>query len=423
MNNISRLTEAMTGIDDALISGAMVEKSASRRPGRLKYLAVAACLLFAVTAGVIGISQRQALPVAPADEYSDTEVGGCGEFVTVDPEPSVIWTEEELRGSQFGELFPTVIPEGYEVKGDIALIGDTIVAATLQKGVYYKTRSTIDIKIADKSWFEDELNTNRKNGGVYFECNGLGAVYTMTEGEDLSALTSAVMSASCFTDREIAEIPHSYDSLEVSTFCEHKYYNVAHSGEPKLYQFQHADMAGYVCTATFEEYWHDMICADCGEVFGGYTKVCAEHHSNRDDFIVTQVDEKGFSHGYFGTCPYEIGGVCYISEFESFRSFAQDVEEFFTYGYPLHWEDTVIELREMIAAGIYELDENGFVKPWNGYRVAFDSSQLRFYSTDEEVYLCIIRWYDDDGNAVYEVQRDDPEAFADKTIVWRSDQN
>lgn len=413
---ISRLTEAMTNIDDELISGAMVEKSTSKRIVRLKYLAVAACFVFAVTAGVIGISYRQNLPTVPEAEY--------GDFVTVDSERSVKITEDELKNTEFGELFPSVLPEGYKIHGDIVMSGDRLVSAVIQKGVYYKTSSAIKIEIADKKWFEDDANTNRKDGGVYFEIGNLGAKYSMYSGaDDLSALSEAMMSAACFTEREIAEIPHSYDGNLALTHCEHKYYNVQHSGEPTLYQFQHADMAGYVCTATFEEYWHDMICADCGEAFGGYSKVCAEHHSNRDDYIVTQVDEKGFAHGYFGTCPYESGGACYISEYDSFMKFAQEIEELFTYGYPLHWEDTVIELRDMIAAGIYELDENGLVKPWNGYRVAFDSGQLRFYSTDENVYLCIIRWYDENDVPVYEVQRDDPEEFADNKIIWRSDQN
>lgn len=417
---ISRLTEAMTNLDDELISGAMIEKGAPKRTGRLKYLAVAASLMFAVTAGIIGISQRQNLPVVPDD-------GAYGDFATFDSEGSVKITEDELRNTEFGELFPGVLPEGYKIHGDIVMSGDRLVSAVIQKGVYYKTSSAIKIEIADKKWFEDDINTNRKDGGIYFEIGNLGAKYSMYSGvDDLGALTKAVMSAACFTEREIAEIPHSFDGLEITTLlCEHKYYNVQHNGEPTLYQFQHADMAGYVCTATFEEYWHDMVCSNCGEVFGGYTKVCSEIHSNCCVYEIVSVgkgkDRKTV--GFYGRCNYTAVGLCYISDFEGYADHARAVDEYFTYGYPLRWEDSIIELRDMIAAGIYELDENGFVKPWNGYLVGFEDGRLRFYSTDEDVYLCPIRWYDENNEPVYEVQRDDPERFADTTIIWRSDQN
>lgn len=415
---ISRLTEAMTNIDDELISGAMVEKSASKRMERLKYLAVAACFVFAVTAGVIGISHRQKLPTVPDEAY--------GDFTTVDSEGSVKITEDELKNTEFGELFPSVLPDGYKIHGDIVMSGDRLVSAVIQKGVYYKTSSAIKIEIADKKWFEDDQNTNRKDGGVYFEIGNLGAKYSMYSGvDDLGALNEAMMSAACFAEREVVEIPHSYDGLETTTLLcvEHKYYNVQHSGEPTLYQFQHADMAGYVCTATFEEYWHDMVCSDCGEVFGGYTKVCSEIHSNCGVYAIVDGGKHGKTVGFYGRCNYTAVGLCYISDFEVYADHARAVDEYFTYGYPLRWEDSIIELRDMIAAGIYELDENGVVKPWNGYLVGFEDGRLLFYSLDENAYICPIRWYDENDQPVYEVQREDPKEFDDNKIVWRSDQN
>ena len=336
--NISRLTQAMTDIDDELLSDAMEKTPSKSNRSYMKYLAAAACLVFAVTAGVVGIMYERNLPAVPQDgvtyAHPDTEddmtVGGVHDI-----EPcSTVMTEEEVRNSEFGKLFLTIIPEGYKLNGNIRLYDDTVLEACYQKGVYSKTKSVIKIRMARKSWFETDGDPSPKDGGIYFEYGNIGAIYTMPDGNDYMSLSAAALSAACFTEREYTEIPLSFEPLEGES-CDHKYYNVSHVSEPKRYEFEHGCTNGMICTATLEEYWHDMVCCTCGEVFGGYYRICNEFHSLTLDVPEYRPEDNTIFLGYCGThykgfCTWDEIGTG--GEHESFQS---RVNEWFTYGCPL----------------------------------------------------------------------------------------
>lgn len=345
--NISRLTQAMTDIDDELLSDAMTKAPSKSNRSYMKYLAAAACLVFAVTAGVVGIMYERNLPAVPQDEvayaHPDTEddmtVGGVHDI-----EPcSTVMTEDEVRNSEFGKLFLTIIPEGYKLNGNILLYNDTVLEACYQKGVYSKTKSVIKIRMARKSWFETDGDPSPKDGGIYFEYGDIGALYTMPNGNDYASLSAAALSAEFFTDRDCVEVPHSYDTVDAEN-CDHKYFTVSHVGEPKKYEFEHECPSGAICTATLEEYWHEMTCCACGEVFGGYYRICNEFHSLTLD---TPIYDEETSYVFFGDCGWEIGGACtfdpmYLNEDGTFSgSFQERVNEWFTYGCPLRMLKTL----------------------------------------------------------------------------------
>ena len=391
---ISRLNSAMTDISDDLLSSAM-ERSPRKRIVWTKAAALAACFVFAVTAGVMGISRRQQIPSAPETLYV--------QYASDESQNDYSLTEADSR---FDGLLPTDLPDGYTLSGMHSASDGKVLEV-----VYTSDSGAITLTVADKSRFDSA----EREDGVYVEFDDLGAVYKYSQSGSKKGLLEAALSAECFTSREIVEeIPHSYDAA-LAGECDHKYFNTPHSGEPILHQFQHADMAGFVCTATFEEYWHDMVCCACGETFGGYYKACSETHSN---FAGLYRDH--------GTCPFAAWGVCWTYEYESYKNFEQRFEDYLTYGYPLYWEDTVLELKHLIDIGIYELSDDGMVHQ-NGYYVIYDlyddgsSFVARFYDTDENVFVHLYKSLEDEGRRFhYELRKDDvtPDMLERVVYTW-----
>ena len=320
--NISRLSGAMTDIGDDLLDSAM-SRTPKRRISWMKAAALAACFVFAITAGAVGIGRKkQDIPVLPDPQaVKDNKLD---EGLTAD----------DIKNTRFGAIFPNELPEGYVLDGDIGIYDDTVLKASYSNG-----DGVLTVEIADKDWFDDVTD------GLYVECDGIGAVYSFSDGHNSAGLINTAMSAECFSKREVVEVPHSYDAAEAAN-CEHKYYNVTHNGDPTLYEFDHMCTNGMTCTATLEEYWHDMTCCACGEVFGGYFKVCRETHSLT---LEQPVYDKETDTTFFGYCGTMYKGFCYPTQdrigLTAADTFQGRIDEWFTYGCPLSMKRVIDRIR------------------------------------------------------------------------------
>lgn len=102
--------------------------------------------------------------------------------IATDVEPmEELSMENVVADERFGDLFPTIILDGYELLDTIAILNDTVLVASF----YNKAlEDELTIRIAAQEWFRNQQNDLKLNTVMYREKNSGTSSYIYIAGEE-----------------------------------------------------------------------------------------------------------------------------------------------------------------------------------------------------------------------------------------------
>ena len=198
--NAKKFSDAMSELDTKYVDEALNYKKKAKRPGWIKWGAMAACLCLMVVVAIpiVNHFNNGATDIEPLVEYS---------------------LEEAPSAPDFGELFPTQILEGYALDGSVSVYDEAVLVARF---INEALDDTMTIRIANKDWFTDQTpnidlgvvqyteKANGKTTSVIFLDGGEHIVqysFSNTDIADNDGFCDMVNSAAYFTDvdRKVVE--------------------------------------------------------------------------------------------------------------------------------------------------------------------------------------------------------------------------
>lgn len=193
--NAKKFSDAMSELDTKYIDEALNYKKKAKRPGWIKWGAMAACLCLMVVAAIpiVNHFNNGATDIEPLVEYS---------------------LEEAPSAPDFGELFPTQILEGYAVDGSVSVYDEAVLVTRF---INEALDDTMTIRIANKDWFTDQTSNidlgvvqytekaNGKTSSTIFLDGGEYIIqysFSNTDIADNEGFCDMVNSAAYFTDAD-----------------------------------------------------------------------------------------------------------------------------------------------------------------------------------------------------------------------------
>ena len=191
--NAKKFSDAMSELDTKYVDEALNYKKKAKRPGWIKWGAMAACLCLMVVVAIpiVNHFNNGATDIEPLVEYS---------------------LEEAPSAPDFGELFPTQILEGYALDGSVSVYDEAVLVARF---INEALDDTMTIRIANKDWFTDQTpnidlgvvqyteKANGKTTSVIFLDGGEHIVqysFSNTDIADNDGFCDMVNSAAYFTN-------------------------------------------------------------------------------------------------------------------------------------------------------------------------------------------------------------------------------